>query len=138
SRATDRSKKLKRAALARAGALAVAALLLVGCAHGGFENENDRLRAVNLRLQRELDRVQQQLDLRTDELAAVRQQLETEPMPVEGARPPQLSRIELDRYSGAVDVDGDGRDDVVRAYVRPLDGQGRFLPVSGKAVVQLV
>ena len=120
-------------------AAAVAALLVLsGCAGGGFENENDRLRAVNLQLQRELERVNAQLDLRTREVQVARQQLSGGVQPVEGARPPQLATIAFDRYSGAVDTDGDSVDDIVRVYIQPLDGQGRFLPVSGKATARLV
>lgn len=114
-------------------------LFSVGCAGGGdFENENDRLRAVNLELQRERDELETKLDLRMAELEAARQQLSADAPPVEGAQPPQLAKIAFDRYSGAVDTDGDGIDDRIRVYIRPLDGQGRFLPVSGKATVRLV
>ena len=121
-----------------AAALVVAAIVIGGC--GGtrnFENENDRLRAVNLELEQKLQKLQSQLELRTDELAAMRQQVSAGHA-VEGAEPPQIARINFDRYTGAVDTDGDGVDDVVRVYVHPVDGQGRFLPVSGEATVRLV
>lgn len=115
-----------------------AAVALPGCGVRNFENENDRLRAVNLKLERELDELQTQLQLRTREIEAARQQLSGETQPIDGAHPPQVTTLALDRYTGAVDSDGDGIDDVVRIYVRPLDGQGRFLPVAGQVTVRLV
>lgn len=133
-----------RRALGRAviGLLPAAMLLgLAGCQVGprNFENENDRLRAENLQLQRQVRELQQQLDLRLGELEALRQQeaaAATQPMP--GAEPPVLSKIALGRYSGAVDTDNDGRDDLIRLYLQAQDQRGRSLPVAGKVLVQAV
>lgn len=115
------------------------AVLLVGCTRGprNFHNENDRLRAENLQLQRAVEDLELALARKDDELGVMRQRLEGA-SPVPGAQTPALTTIELGRYSGPVDTDGDGRDDVVRLYLKTLDQHGRTLPVEGTASVALV
>ncbi len=51
---------------------------------------------------------------------------------------PRVVTIELGRYSGPLDSDEDGRDDLIRLYVQTLDQHGRFLPVAASAHVQAV
>jgi hypothetical protein len=112
-------------------------VFLSGCGARNFENINDELRAERMQLQREVNRLQQQLQLREDELRAARAQMDQSPA-IEGAEAPRLSRITADRLSGAIDRNGDGSDDAVRLYLRTLDGRGRFMPTSGRAIVQIV
>lgn len=104
--------------------------------------ENDRLRESNLRLQRQVDELTQQVELRRGEAAALREQLvreDDEPDPaLAGAESPVLSKLAIGRHSGAVDSDGDGRDDLIRIYLRPLDQRGRLLPVAGRATLRAV
>ncbi len=117
-------------------------MVLVGCHVGprNFENENDRLRAEVQKLQQEKAELQQKLDLRLGELETLRHQQAsgsaTQPMP--GAEPPTLAKLQFGRYSGGVDNDDNGVDDLIRVYLRPLDQQGRLLPVAGRATVQVV
>lgn len=118
--------------------LCLSVAFLPACGPKNFENDNDLLRAERLELQREVARLQEQVELREAQLAAAHQQLDGDTHPVEGARPPQLAKLKLDRYTSAVDTDRDGRDDLVRVYLRTLDGRGRFLPVAGRATLQVV
>lgn len=113
------------------------ALGLTGC-RKSFKNVNDDLRAERLELQRKVAELEGQLELRTAELEAQRQKNEGEATPLPGVEPLHPVKLKMDRYSAALDTDGDGSDDTVRVYVQPLDAKGRFLPVPAKATVQLV
>jgi len=119
--------------------LAVALMSLPACSRGprNFENENDRLRAENLELQRSVDALEQTLARRDAELATLREQVDGA-RPLAGVAAPALTTIELGRYSGPVDTDADGRDDVMRLYLKTQDQHGRTLPVEGVAEVKLV
>lgn len=124
------------------GTVLLCAGVLAGCQIGprNFLNENDRLREENLKLSREVEELQAQLDLRLGEIATLRQQSQvaaTQPA-LQGAQPPVLAKLALDRLSGPVDTDGDGQNDLIRIYLTPLDQQGRLLPVAGAAHLQAV
>jgi len=116
-----------------------AACLLPACSRGprNFTNENDRLRAQNLELERSVAQLEDALARREGELDALRQQQE-DARPLPGVTPPTLAQLKLDRYSGPVDTDEDGVDDLVRVYVKPLDQDGRVIPVVGVATLTLV
>lgn len=142
--AQPNSASPRRAIRALVSVLLIAAFVLAGsgCRLGGprnFQNENDRLRRENMELQRQVEQLSQRLEQRLGELDNLRQQLEradAEPMP--DVDPPTLARIEMGRYSGGVDTDDDGLDDLLRIYLRPLDQHGRVLPVAGRARLQAV
>lgn len=124
------------------GAAMLCAGVLAGCQIGprNFLNENDRLREENLKLSREVEKLQAQLELRVGEIATLRQQSQaatTQPA-LEGAQPPVLAKLVIGRLSGPVDTDGDGRNDLIRVYLSPLDQQGRLLPTAGAAQLQAV
>lgn len=51
---------------------------------------------------------------------------------------PVLAGVELDRYSGPVDTDGDDRDDVIRLYIKPMDQHGTLLRWPINAEVRAV
>lgn len=129
--------RFRTAALVMAAAVS---LSQAGCGPRNFDNENDRLRALNLELQREVEGLQERLELRTGELQSLRQQLERaqNTQPLEGAEPPVLSRLVIGRLSGAFDTNSDGTDDVIRVYLEPQDQRGRLLPVAGRARVRAV
>ena len=116
------------AAAAAAGLLAVS-----GCTLGprNFENENDRLRREVMQLEEQVEELSAQLKRRLGEIQHLRAKLDVPP----DVETPMLSDVELGRYTGAVDDDGDGRDDALVAYVRTLDQKGRFLPVSAEAAL---
>lgn len=119
--------------------LAVALMSLPACSRGprNFENENDRLRAQNLELRRSVESLEKTLTRRDAELATLRERLDGA-RPLAGVPAPALTTVELDRYSGPVDTDGDGRDEVMRLYLKTRDQHGRALPVEGVADVRLV
>lgn len=124
----------------------IAAVVLVAalpaCRIGGprnFNNDNDKLRAERLELQRRIETLEQDLESRLGEIATLRAQLDADrPSDFQGVNTPTLSQIKFGRYSGAIDSDGDGTDDMVRLYIEPRDQRNRLLPVAGKATVQLV
>ncbi len=115
----------------------LAVLCLTGCGSKGFLNENDRLRGENLKLQHQVDELNQQMELRLGEIEGLRAKSAGE-RAIKDADPPVLAKIALERYSGAVDTDNDGRDDLIRIYLTPLDHQGRLLPVAGRLKLQAV
>ncbi len=127
--------------LARAYPLIIltAALLTLPACRGprNFTNENDRLREQNFVLQESVQSLEAALARKDAELTTVREQLDgARPLP--GIAAPRLTTVALDRYCGPVDTDGDGRDDVVRLYLKTLDQHGRTLPIEGKAEAKLV
>lgn len=136
-KAADRQVPLGSAAL-----LLCCFAALPSCLGGprNFENENDALRSERLELQRKIADLEDQLDLRESELRALRDRHDqgAAAAPVEGATPPTIAAVRLDRYTGAVDTDRDGSDDLVRVYAQMVDARGRQLPVAGRATVQVV
>ena len=121
----------------RAAACACAALLALGCRTGSFENENDDLRRRNMELAEQVAELQDRIELRENEIDALEQQLHDGTKPMEGVASPRLVAVRLGRYSGPLDTDGDGVDDQVRVYVQTLDQQSRFMPVAGRASLQI-
>jgi hypothetical protein len=114
------------------------ALGLAGC--GGprnFINDNDRLREENLHLKQQIDELNEQMELRLGEIEALRARAAGE-RAIRDADPPVLAKLQIERYTGAVDTDGDGRDDLIRIYLAPLDHQGRLFPVAGRLKLQAV
>jgi len=113
---------------------------LVGCGVSAHEmgRQNDELRRSQMELQREVDQLREQVRLRESEVRSLQKQVSGGVTPVEGADVPTLAELRFARYSGPIDTNRDGVDDVVRLYLRPTDQHGRFLTVSGKAVIQVV
>lgn len=105
---------------------------------GGQETAGDQLRRENLALKQQVQDLQGKLELRTKEIEALRAAEEAGGQPVPGAVVPMLVAVEFARYSGVIDTNDDGVDDLVRVYVRTRDQDGRFLPVAGKANLQAV
>jgi len=100
----------------------------------------DELRVENDELREEVAALQERIALRLAEIEALEQKRGpvAPASAVDGAEAPRLAALRFDRYSGAVDTDGDAVDDLIRVYVRPFDQDGRFLPVAGRAVLQAV
>jgi hypothetical protein len=105
---------------------------------GGKPNAADQVRRENLQLKKLVEDLKRNLELRTGELASLRQQLDWGPHPMPGAESPALAKIAFGRYCGAVDTDGNEGDDQIRVYVHTLDQRGRMLPVAGRATLQAV
>lgn len=112
-------------------------LLLTGCGPKNFLNENDKLREENLRLKQQVEALNSQMELRLGEIEALRAQSAGE-RAIRDADPPVLAKIAFDRYTGALDTNEDGRDDLVRVYLKPLDHQNRLFPVAGRLKLQAV
>jgi hypothetical protein len=115
----------------------VVSLGLTGCGPKNFVNDNDRLREENLKLKQQVDELNEQMELRLGEIEGLRARAAGQ-RAIKDADPPVLAKIEFERYSGAVDADSDGRDDLIRMYLTPLDHLGRLLPVAGRLKLQAV
>ncbi len=98
---------------------------------------NDELRRDNLELRQQIETIREQLALLESELRAVRDESSAQNA-IPGVVTPVFAGVELGRYSGPVDTDGDGLDDELRLYVKPTDQQGRTLVVPGRATVRLL
>lgn len=116
--------------------LMVVPLLLPACTRR-VANENNKLRAERLELNDQIDELQQKLALREQELAAFRRQ-QDHGNPIDGAQPPRLAGLVLGRYTGPIDLDGDGRFDQLRVYLRPIDQNSRQIAAEGAARLRLV
>ena len=126
-----------------AACLGAAALGLVAChaAPRNFQNVNDQLRRQNLQLQQQVQALQDKLRLAEEDAQSLRQQrlAQTQPMSADvQALVPTPVGLRLDRYSGVVDADRDGRPDLLRLYVKPRDARGRFVTLVGTLTVQAV
>lgn len=108
-----------------------------GCGPKNFVNENDKLREQNLKLARQVEELNKQMELRLGEIETLRTQSAGE-RAIKEADPPVLAKIAFERYTAVIDTDGDGKDDLVRIYLTPLDHKGRLLPVAGRLKVQAV
>jgi hypothetical protein len=115
----------------------LAVLCLTGCGPKNFVNENDKLREENLKLKQEVGELNEQMELRLGEIEALRAKSAGE-RAIKDADPPVLAKIEFGKYTGAFDTNDDGRDDLVRIYLTPLDHQGRMFPVAGRLKLQAV
>lgn len=146
-----RTGRTGRDARVRVGGMVVLAaaamVLLAGCtprARVGGSRSSD----VVLHEQREqidalesqVAQLEAQIDQRIAQIDQLQQQIDS-PSRVDGVTPadlPRMVRISLGRYSSALDMDGDGADELLRVYVKPVDQEGRFVPVAGRATVQAV
>lgn len=133
----------RRRGFARLVWLAVCMIVSLGCAKtariGGSmpaDEVIDELRQENDQLHEQVQTLQDQIALRLAEIEQLQHDGGSPPTP--DAAAPRLAVVRFDRYSGAVDSDGDGRDDLIRLYVRTLDQDDRFLPVAGKAALRAV
>jgi len=118
-------------------AMALAGLMLTGCEAHDFENENDRLREQVMKLERQLGEAQKKLQRRQGQVQALEKKL-TQAAGAPDVTEPMLSQLRLGRYSGPIDTDGDDRPDTLRLYLRTLDQDGRMLPVTAEARLQVV
>jgi len=112
-------------------------LSLAGCGPKNFINDNDKLREKNLRLEQKVAELEEQIELHQGEIDSLRAKSAGE-RAIKEADPPVLAKLEFSDYSGAVDNDQDGKDDLLRMYLTPLDHQGRLLPVAGRLKIQAV
>ncbi len=116
----------------------LATSLLPAC--GGpknFLNTNDDLRRENLELTRQVEDLERKLQQRLAQIQTLNERLHGDALP-EGFDPPVVSGLTIDSYSGPVDIDRDGRDDVLRLYLLPTDQRGRMLPVTGTLTAALL
>jgi hypothetical protein len=113
-------------------------MLLVSCAQGPdkISRENDRLRKSNLKLTRKVEKLEQDIEARVNQVNSLQKQLGRSPKTQNGELL-QAASIGFGRYSGALDTTKNGRDNLLRIYLLTLDQRGRFIPVSGKVNLQV-
>lgn len=113
-------------------------LLLVGCGSSNqrISQENDKLRADNLALHREIDKLRGAVKAKADRLEAL--ESSTTPPADPDAQIPQVTYVKFGRYCTAIDNDKDGHDDLVRLYVVTLDQNKRVIPMAGKVQAQVL
>jgi hypothetical protein len=133
---------MTRTGLAIAVSLSVTACTAtVGGDGRSVRQHNDDLRRANLELEREVEATRERLTGLEQALAAHRRAADgrtPEDPRLDGAVTPVLAGLNFARYTGPVDTDGDGSDDAVRLYVRPVDQFGRMLVVGGIVNVQVL
>ncbi|MEX0776699.1 MAG: hypothetical protein WD042_13430 [Phycisphaeraceae bacterium] len=122
--------------------LLVCLSLFPGCAAriGGSSTPEAALndmRRENQELRQQVQQLLGNIDLRLAEIDTLEQQLHRPAGHVPDAKVPQAVAIKFGRYSGAVDSDNDGKDDLIRVYIQPHDQKDRFLPIAAQAVVQV-
>lgn len=115
----------------------IPALALTACGPGNFLNDNDRLRAENLALSRDVQALETKLQQRLQQIEALNHRVAHAHTPPD-VDPPIPSGIEIDRYSGPADTTRDGHHDILRLYLLPVDQHGRMIPVAGTLTVALV
>ena len=117
------------------GAMCAAGLLLAGCAGPSrVSRENDRLRARVHELTKQVRR----LEDHNAELMARIHQVRAKPPSIRAEvldNTPHVARISIGRLSHARDSDGDGRSEMLKVYVKPTDGLGRFVQMVGELAV---
>lgn len=124
-------------------AAALVLCTMSGCISGrvGGSMEPDEvineLRQDNIALKEEVATLQKNIETRMLEIETLEQQVKGA-RPMAEVAPSRVVEIKFDRYSSAIDSDGDKRDDMIRLYIKPIDQEGRFTPASGKASVQAV
>lgn len=101
-----------------------------------FLNENDELRRQNMVLAQQVRDLEQTIEEKINQLDRFQIGAQVQSDERFGAALPRLNQVTFGRYSGAVDTDGDGDDDLIRAYVLTLDQNGRFMPIAGRAVLR--
>ena len=111
---------------------------------GGEQSADEvihELRRENLELSRSVAQLEQRIERRLAQIDQMQQSGSSEGVGVDGvvsADLPRFVTLDLGRYSGPVDTDDDGREETIRLYLKPLDQQGRFLPVAGRLEVVAV
>lgn len=113
---------------------------LVGCTKD-FTTQADALREKNLELEKQVETLTVQNAEQERTIESLRQQvaeLRGVPSEIDPARLPAPSKIEVQRFSAAVDKDRDGTPDLLRIYVGMSDQRGRFIPTLARAHVQAV
>ena len=125
----------------------LAVLVANGCRSarvGGGDTPDEviyELRQEKAALTVRLEKLEQDIARRLEQIDQLVSEGAVRSVHVQGVDPgdlPRLVEVQLGRYSGPLDDDGDGRDDHVRLYVKTLDQRGRFLPVVGRGDIQVV
>ena len=114
--------------------LILAMISFSGCGSSLTSGEADELRRKVL----DLEKINQQMSLRTSELEAELKQQSAEfgPLSLEiRENTPRVANLSIGRLSHARDNDDDGRSETLLIYVDPEDGFGRFVQLVGTLTV---
>ncbi len=90
-------------------------------------------------LRREVETLEEKLDLQLAQLKAYEARLQGEPRVdgVDASDLPQAVKVVFKSQSGPIDTDNDRAPDQVVLYIQTVDQAGRFIPVAGVATAQL-
>jgi hypothetical protein len=105
-----------------------------------FANENDRLREKNEKLADEVRRLERTLEAKNARIQRLEEARAESLAPwLAPARVPTARTLRLGGFTGVARLGkGEGRDPVLRVYLRTLDQRDRFLPVGGRLTLRLV
>ncbi len=117
--------------------MAVASGLCGGCDGGRKSTANDALRRQVLELEQENEQLRRRQAELTTELYQASQRLESLPPEVR-ENTPRVAEITISRLSHARDEDDDGVPDLIRLYINPVDGYGRFVQMVGTVSIHAV
>lgn len=127
--------------LSTISALSLAACTFLGCESRPFETEGDTLRARVVELETEVEQLKRREAELLAELRRVRQaQSRAEEFADSDVSEfvPHVVDISIGRLSHVRDTDGDGVVDLLRLYIHPVDGRGRFMQMVGQLQVNAV
>ncbi len=105
-----------------------------GCQSRNFATEGDRLRERVLELETENRQLAGRAAELETRLAAVDAGPGAVPEELRGAIP-HVAEIRIDRLSHVAEPDQEGSPGILRVYVKPRDGRGRFLQLTGRLAV---
>ena len=103
-----------------------------------YLNDNDRLRAANAQLRDQVESLTQRVQQLEQSLIDAQREATAAAGPLpEDVAVPVCTHLEIGRFSGAADTNGDGADDAVRIYLRTLDTQSRFVQTIAEVRVTI-
>ena len=111
------------------GLLALSLAVLPGCRRE-VRTEADALREQVIDLEREVRRLERRNRELERQAAAAAETCDLDPALLRAI--PHVAEITVGRLSHGRDTTGDGAADLLRIYIQPADGEGRFTPLTGE------
>jgi hypothetical protein len=122
---------------ATVAAIVLALPVAAGCTLRPREGGDDSARLRVVELEQENDRLSRRLRELEAQLSADDAALSAVPEEIRIATP-HVAEVEIGRLSHMADLDDDGTPDMLRVYVAPRDGLGRFVQAVGELAVSAI